>query len=341
MRISRLKEKVTARLVEFAWDEWAQMGVFATPRRESPWAADPEGHLMFTLQIARSDPRLFDETLDWFATNSAQISAQRLRNMCASDGDRLLCEAAIGWVARNGDRPRRMAPRPVPRQGGAEPLFYGRRKPTRLDESFAELGFHRSPARRSRKSRRPDPRRPINFAFLLRNVFGVGSRAEIMRFLLTASSHAASGRPPFTTLAIADAAGFAKRNVQEALTALVEAGAIEFARRGNEHLYTIDAEAWRNTLRIEGPLPQFRDWVLALLGLRELHRWLWRPELDDLSPYRLASEARLFWGQIDSAFGHAGLPFSPSRQAEGEDFWNVFVELVNQVLARIDSPVPW
>jgi len=339
MQISELRRGVTTRLLEFAWDEWAQMGVFATPRRESPWAADPEAHLMFTLQAARADPRLFDELLDWFATNSSQISVQRLRNTCIKDDDSL-CEAAIDWVARNGDRPKKL-PAPRATRSRAEPLFYGQRKPARLDESFEAFGFHRPPAERTQKSRPPDPRRPINFAFLLRNVFGVGSRAEIMRFLLTASGHAPSGRPQFRTLAIADAAGYAKRNVQEALTALVEAGAIELARRGNEHLYSIDSEAWRRTLRIEGPLPQYRDWTSALLGLTVLHRWLWQRDLDALSPYMLASEARLLWGQIDSAFGHAGIPVRSAGPAEGQEFWDVFVDLINQVLAHLDRPQPW
>jgi len=340
MRISELRKKVTTRLLEFAWDEWAQMGVFATPRRESPWAADPEAHLVFTLQVARCDPRLFDELLDWFATSASQISVQRLRNMCVKD-DEPLCEAAIDWVARNGDRPRKLAPRTTRTGGPAETLFYGRSEPARLDESFAAFGFRRRPAARTRKSRHPDPRRPINFAFLLRNVLGVGSRAEIMRFLLTASGHAPGGRPQFTTLAIADAAGFAKRNVQEALKALVDAGAIELARRGNEHLYAIDPEVWKQTLRIEGHLPQYRDWPRGLLGLRVLHRWLWERDLDNLSPYMLASEARLLWGQIDSAFGHAGIPVRATGPAEGEEFWDVFVDQVDQVLARLDSELPW
>lgn len=340
MQISGLRDKVTTRLLEFAWDEWAQMGVFATPRRESPWAADPEAHLVFTLQVARCDPRLFDELLDWFATSSSQISVQRLRNMCISE-DEALCEAVIEWVAQNGDRPRRLVSRPKTKRASAEPLFYRQRKPTRPDKSFEAFGFQRPPALRTRKSGPPDPRRPINFAFLLRNVFGVGSRAEIMRFLLTASGHARSGRPQFTTLAIADAAGFAKRNVQDALTALVEAGAIELTRRGNEHLYSIDSETWRRTLRIEGPLPQYRDWPNALLGLRVLHRWLWQGDLDALTPYMLASEARLLWGRIDSAFGHTGIPVRPAGPSEGEEFWEVFVDQVDQVLARLDSDVPW
>lgn len=340
MQISALRKKIDSALLDFAWSEWAQMGVLATPERESPWAADPEAHLVFTLQVARSDPRMFDETLDWLAANFTLISAQRLRNMCASDEDARLVEAALAWVAAHGQRPHAAPPRSTGDRPRAEPLFYGRRKPTRTDESFARFGFLRPPAARTRKSRRPDVKLPINFAFRLRDIFGVGSRAEILRFLLTASSHTVSGRPQFTTLAIADAAGFAKRNVQEALNALVEAGAIETAVRGRLHLHSIRPEAWRDAFGLDG-LPQFRDWTHALLGLRELHRWLWRTELDDLTPYMRASEARLLMGQIESSFRHAGMSLRERGPAEGEEYWPVFADLVEQVLAQLTSELPW
>jgi len=76
------------------------------------------------------------------------------------------------------------------------------------------------------------------------------------------------------------------------------------------------------------------------LGLRLIHHWLWQRDLDALPPYMLASEARLLWSEIDSAFGHAGIPVKPAGPAEGEEFWEVFVDQVDQVLARLESPLP-
>jgi hypothetical protein len=60
--------QLTQQLVSFAWDEWAQMGVLTAPTRVSRWAQDPEALIVFTLEIARREPRLFDETLDWGAS---------------------------------------------------------------------------------------------------------------------------------------------------------------------------------------------------------------------------------------------------------------------------------
>jgi hypothetical protein len=34
-------------------------------------AADPEALLLFTFEVGRNDPRLFDEVLDWLALTSS------------------------------------------------------------------------------------------------------------------------------------------------------------------------------------------------------------------------------------------------------------------------------
>ena len=341
MQISELRDRVSRELLAFAWNEWAQMGVLSEARSESPWAADPEAHLLFTLQIARDDPRLFDETLDWFSTNAALVSAQRLRNMAAEDEDKRLAEAAIAWVAKHRGRFRGFSAKPLPMPEAPQPLFYGMHKTTDDDESFSAFGFRRSPSQPSKKSRRPDLRRPINFGFRLRNVFGLGVRAEVMRFLLTASRHAPPGRRPrFSTPAIADEAGFAKRNVHDALVALAEAGSIELSVIGREHFYAVDVAAWSAALGVEDS-PIYRDWTHILLGLRELHRWLAEAESADFTPYMLASEARLKMGEIQSSFTHAGMPLREARPAEGADYWEVFVDLVEQMLKQYRSELPF
>lgn len=63
------------------------------------WAADPEALILFTLQIGRRDPRLFDEVLDWVALNQKVLSLQRLRNLAARfpvDAD--LVAAVVAWT---------------------------------------------------------------------------------------------------------------------------------------------------------------------------------------------------------------------------------------------------
>jgi hypothetical protein len=47
-------QRLSDRLVAFAWEEWAQMGLLATPHRRSPWAQDPEALIVFTLSSSGS-----------------------------------------------------------------------------------------------------------------------------------------------------------------------------------------------------------------------------------------------------------------------------------------------
>ena len=96
MTAATLRAEVTAALLELAWEQWSQLGLSAAPpacREER--ATDPEALLLFTLHVGRSDPRLFDEVLDWLALNAPLVSTQRLRNLCTDDTDRALADAAL------------------------------------------------------------------------------------------------------------------------------------------------------------------------------------------------------------------------------------------------------
>jgi hypothetical protein len=337
MQISELRHAVADRLLAFAWNEWAQMGVLADAHRESPWATDPEALLLFTFQVGRNDARLFEEALDWLARNASLISIQRFRNHYASDHDEQLGEGAIGWLSR--EVPAHLRPRQARQAGDPLTLFYDARTPADPDPAFLEQGLLKQTTERSRKSRPPDLSKPINFPFRLRRGFGVGSRAEVMRFLLTATRESrVASRPLFTTLAVADAAGFVKRNVQETLNSLAAAGWIEHVIRGNEHLFGIDADQWRSVAwRSDSPLPVYRDWAHVLKALSELHRWLNDSGMDDLSPYLQASGARRLVAEIAPSLGYAGIPATERASAEGADYWKVFVDWVEQVLAALEA----
>jgi hypothetical protein len=81
MLISEIRDEVGQGLLDFAWRQWAQIGVSATVEGADGWVVDPEALILFTIGIARRDPRLFDEMLDWMAFNHELLSTQRLRNL--------------------------------------------------------------------------------------------------------------------------------------------------------------------------------------------------------------------------------------------------------------------
>ena len=101
----------------------------------------------------------------------------------------------------------------------------------------------------------------------------------------------------------------------------------------------MDPAAWTSAIHLE-QLPSYRDWPNAFLALRELHRWFWREELNQLTPYMLSSEARRLMGAIEPALVYAGIPVSASHP-EGKDYWPAFEQTVEQILHALESGLPW
>lgn len=333
MRPSTLSERLDAGLLAFAWDEWAQMGVLALSHRRSRWTQDPEALVVFTLEVARDDPRLFDELLDWLLVNEALLSVRRLRAMCAGPDDERLLAGALGWLARHRPRARltsRAVPAPV---GDPEPLFHDLTvSVSDPDPAFAAVGLLRPQAKPTGKAVRPDLRAGINLAFRLRELLGVGVRAEVVRFLLTVAA------PSVSAQAVARSAGFAKRNVHDALAALHAAGVVSLWTVGNEQRYEIDRSSWTRLLAIDrGGLPQERAWPHLLGGLRKLRRWLHGPGLDELSDYLRASQARDLLEEVRRDFEHAAVPVG-SHPAEGA--WDDLEALVDRVLLELSAGDP-
>ncbi len=324
MTAATIRAEVTAALLELAWEQWSQMGLSAAPpERREERAADPEALLLFTLHTGRSDPRLFDEVLDWLALNAPLVSTQRLRNLCTDDTDRALADAALAWAAAARRRQPPAGAGPQPPIDVLEPLFHG--LPVlgeELDPTFSEHGFARPPLTTSGKSQPPRLNDPINFAFRLRRLLGLGVRAEAIRVLLTIRAPRLSGG------IINAAAGFAQRNVREGLAQLHEAGVIDVVRVSDDRHYAIQSDDWAALLRLssERDLPFHYDWIPGYRALTRILRWLQQTQLDELSPYLLASQARTLVDDIAGDLSHIGIPVG-LHGAHGADYWEQFISI--------------
>ncbi len=334
MQPSALSARLDAGLREFAWDEWGQMGVLATPHRRSRWVQDPEALIVFSLEVGRDDPRLFDAVLGWMLVNERLLSVRRLRGMTQGGEDERLLSGALGWLS--GRRPRaRLAPRPsaTAKEQVPESLFRGLSVPVRSpDPAFAAVGFVR-PAIAPSDSGHPDLRAPVNLGLRLRELLGVGARAEVVRFLLTVDA-------PFAdAAAVARSAGFAKRNVHDALASLAAAGAVSRWTVGNQQRYAIDRAAWANLLGRGGDaFPRECAWPQLLPALITLRRALHDPALDDLSDYLRASRARDLLEQLRADLAGAGVPVG-SRP--GLAAWDDLEALVEHLMLELSSGDPY
>ncbi|HWH94055.1 MAG TPA: hypothetical protein VNT03_09350, partial [Baekduia sp.] len=144
MPISETRQRLERGLLDFAWNEWAQLGVLANAPRSSPWAQDLEALLVLSLDVARTDPRLFDEILDWLVRNEALVSIRRLRTLARHSREPSLIEGALDWLAQH--RPKARFSRPIKMASAPESrrLFFDEGFPIhRPDEPFLEHGWLR------------------------------------------------------------------------------------------------------------------------------------------------------------------------------------------------------
>lgn len=334
MQISALRDDVGDRLLGFAWDQWAQLGVSASSSRHDRWAADPEALLLFTLEVARDDARLFDEVLDWLVVNEALIGVRRLRTLAHDDEDRELLEPALDWVARRRPRARLAGKRTAAAATAPRALFRRAVLPAaQPDGVFLAHGWRKPTTEPSGKSQPPDPRASICFAFRMRQLLGVGVRAEVMRLLLTTDA------PRVTAQVVADSAAFAKRNVHEALGALRAAGVVDAIEVRNELRYSAPKSDWARLLGLDASdLPEQRDWPQLLRALTRIARWLRDERNERLSDYMLASDARVLMQRVGPDLRYAGVRIW-GADARGADYWEQFAADVRAAVDSVEAQV--
>lgn len=274
-------------LASFLWGQWGQMGILATPGRSDRWAMDPEALLLLSFEVGREEPRLFEEVLDWLVRNERLVSIQRLRNLIREEADRALVEAVVGWLGQRRRRPRLEArTAPAEEATEAQPFFRNSALPVSdPDPAFLAQGFLKPSSEPSAKSQSPDILLPINFAFRLRLLLGIGARAEATRVLLTI------GVPQVNVQALAASTAYTKRNVQEAVASLTAAGMLSAFEVGNEQRFSIPLERWTQLLELD-ELPSHEDWPQLFAAYRKILRWLADPAHEGLSAYMLSSGAR-------------------------------------------------
>jgi hypothetical protein len=330
--LSDLRERAWRILLDFAWRQWAQAGVSANIAGLDRWAIDPEALILFTITVARRDPRLFDETLDWLAANRNLLSMQRLRNLNKRFPiDSRLVGAVSAWI---GDA--------IPSQSPKGNGFHSEQVPVfsrdiitfigEPDPVFAEYGYIRPRVVRSKKSGEPDVTMPANFAFQLRHLFGPGSRSEVVRILLTFTDG------PLDAARISDEAGFAKRNVSDTLAALVASRVAKARWSRNERHFIAYRDKWAALLEIGASarfMPQFVSWVHLFPASLEIIDWLDRVVATEDSEYLISSRARDLMERVAPDLEMAGLDVFPRFPSHSAAYLPVFVDTVDSLLAKI------
>lgn len=191
--------------LDLAWSLWSELGVDGTRRRRHDWQAiDLEALIIFTSYIGNSDSRLRANSIDWCIANARFASAFRLRNLAEQAGATM--RDAFGRYAATV-------------KAHAKVSWPAKGDPLALWPS-EHIGT-------------PDLRRPSLIQLRLRAFVGVSARAEILKLMLAEPErgHAAS--------ALAEAAGYGKGSVAQALDLLSMAGILNVQPTANRLVYRL------------------------------------------------------------------------------------------------------
>ncbi len=333
-------------ILDFLWRQWSALGIVGGARTEDLWAIDPEALLVFSLEMARYEPRLFDEILDWMVVNGKWIDNQRLRGIIKRNNETAsrLMSAAASFVSKEaGSYERKWKPfsslhkysqhiRPESLFRTKEGLPYP--KPQSPLKLFLDQGLLREPIS-IRKLTRPVPVAiTSNIRFSLRALFGIGSRAECILFLLT---HEA-GHPS----EIAKAIGISFMGARKTLLDLSDSGLILTRNKGKRRIeYWVSQKRWWEFLSgvnyKEARIPVWLDWIALFSALMNV--WDVLGEVDKApSDYMRSSRLRESMETISREFVKSGLdvPAIPGPEIAPEKYEKEFQNFIMRVLGARD-----
>jgi hypothetical protein len=254
--------------VALLWRQWCSLGVSGHADPVNPsLLLDPEALLLATTILGRSEPRLFDEMLDWLNCFGGLISLQRLKNLHHSMqlGEEQVLSAIAAWLVTQKKHPRwktLVSFKPPP--GDPAHLFLGPPFSERSapEPCFLTYGLRRSCIHVRGHSRSPNPASASNLMLTLRALIGVSSRVEVILFL-------GGGTPAYAT-EIARATGYAPRTLQALLSEMVLSGRVlsqepalgvgKKIQRGANRTYRMVSADW-TFLTGGSALPEWTPWA--------------------------------------------------------------------------------
>lgn len=332
-RLKEFRGRFRRTVLRWLWREWSALGVAGASAREMRNAIDPEALLLFTGTLGRSDPRLFDEVLDWLVANGRLLNGPRLKRLLREyemESGKVVAAMCQVLVAR-GRRldwkmpPAGSAPEEALFQGeDGRPLpDYGARDP-----DFLAQGFRRGRLELRRYAQPPDPANPACLWLTLRALFGISCRVEIMLYLVSRTS----GHPS----QIARDVGYAQRNVQDVMVNMAASGQLRATRKGREVEYRLASPLWHRLLLADRDSPNWMLWPALFRALEQVWLWFSAEKTESLAESALTSELFLLVRRIRPWLERADLAhgLTPGNQGIGTDYVATFIRDMDVLLAQ-------
>jgi len=342
MPLKEFNRELRERMLAFLWRQWAQLGL-ASAQVESRdgWVILPEALLLLSGTVARWDPRLLDEIIDWLTVNASFVNFPQIKSISRSFRFQStpVVSAIVSVVQGNNSRLRWRLEPPEP-VDNPQPLFWRNSQPAPTDlgptdKTFLRFGFARGTVNPRGLSRRFNPVMPESALLRLRALLGVTARAEILTYLCT---HGASH-----PTAISRETGYSQKNIQDTLVDMAASQVVHIAKlEGRKKTYFVSQKD-RATLLYNAAVspiwitwpPVFRALEIAWWKLLELERA--KPDTPILS-----IELRDLKDQLQLLQERAGVQgvFREDRGIAGDAFIEIFLEDMDAWLTKQLNETP-
>jgi DNA-binding MarR family transcriptional regulator len=321
-------------LLNFLWRQWSALGVAGYGIGEDKWFVDPEALLIFTSTIARVEPRLFDEVLDWLTKNGNFINIQHLKTILKREsfsGEKVISAIAGVMVEKEKSAKwKRLATQSFSTNNLENLFFQKNGRPMEMfgqpETVFQKYGFHRGKLELRGYSQPVRIVKNTGILFKLRALFGINTRAEIMLYLLTHES--AHPRK------IARETYYAQKTVQDILIEMAYSGLIYVRPVGREKHYWLKTNEWLNMLSHNKEKIIWINWPPLFSALEQIWQELNKEEFYNLDSLTQSSELRIIMQSVREKIETAGFEANLSNEKIylGEDYINVFLSDIKSIL---------
>ncbi|MFH1011022.1 MAG: helix-turn-helix domain-containing protein [bacterium] len=347
---TEFRQALLVRLLSFLWRQWSSLGVLGESGSEDEWVIDPEALLVFSLEMARYEPRLFDEILAWLVVNGDRLDTARMKNLVAKQGVAAarVVGGALQWSAdkkKEHERKwrsileqcgtmcalkaskdsadilfREKSGKPHPRSGG-----------DRRDASFALFHVDRPRVGGLKEAKAVPVNGRANLRFLLRPLFGSGAKSEAILYLLT---HEGGGPRD-----IAESVGLYWLSMQQALQELSRSGLVLTRYKGKRLEYYLFQKKWWEFLAAAdyeaGGAPRWLDWVAIFAALSAGWRAVDELAESGESDYMKSSRLRDSFEVLGREFARAGCDVSgmPRAGLPGDLYQKMSLRFLGDVFA--------
>ncbi|MFH0796157.1 MAG: hypothetical protein V2A65_03765, partial [Candidatus Omnitrophota bacterium] len=202
--------------------------------------------------------------------------------------------------------------------------------PKDAEPAFLSCGFFREPLNLRRLTREVPITSHLTIRFLLRALFGVGSRAECLIYLLTHDG----GHPA----EVAKAIGLSIRGTQDILIDLSRSGLVLTRIKGKRKIeYWLSQERWWEFLSrgslAEIKRPVWIDWIALFSALSGVWSALTETGREELSDYMRSSRLRDSLELVSAEFSRSGLdiPAMPGKNIKPQEYESAFESFIVHV----------